>query len=92
MARKREKPEDSVPKLRQVAVLRGQGSPVAEAVRQIGVTVQTYDQWRKPYGGMSRDELKRPKALETWNTRLGPAVSDVTLVKRILDEAARGNF
>ena len=42
MARKREKPEDIVMKLRQVEVLQGQGVSTADAVRQIGVTQQTF--------------------------------------------------
>ena len=92
MAGKRDTPEDVVLKLRQVEVLQGQGSSVQEAVRQIGVTVQTYYRWRKQYGGMSRDQLKRLKELETENTRLRRAVSDLTLDKMILAEAARGNF
>jgi transposase-like protein len=92
MAGKREKPEDIVLKLRQVEVLQGQGKSVSEAVRQIGVTVQTYYRWRKEYGGMSRDQLKRLKDLETENQRLRRAVSDLTLDKMILGEAARGNF
>ena len=92
MAGKREKPEDIVLKLRQVEVLQGQGKSVQEAVRQIGVTVQTYYRWREEYGGMNRDQLKRLKALETENQRLRRAVSDLTLDKMILTEAARGNF
>ena len=92
MAVKREKPEDIVLKLRQVEVLQGQGMSVQEAVRQIGVSVQTYYRWRKEYGGMSRDQLKRLKVLETENQRLRRAVSDLTLDKMILTEAARGNF
>jgi len=92
MARKRDKPEEIVLKLRQVEVLQGQGSSIAEAVRQIGVTQPTYYRWRKDYGGMSRDQLKRLKELETENTRLRRAVSDLTLDKMILTEAARGNF
>ena len=92
MAGKREKPEDIVLKLRQVEVLQGQGKSVSEAVRQIGVTVQTYYRWRKEYGGMNRDQLKRLKELETENTRLRRAVSDLTLDKMILGEAALGNF
>ena len=92
MAGKREKPEDIVLKLRQVEVLQGQGKSVQEAVRQIGVTVQTYYRWRKEYGGMSRNQLKRLKELEGENTRLRRAVSDLTLDKMILAEAARGNF
>ncbi|MAP15437.1 MAG: hypothetical protein CMH86_11350 [Oceanibulbus sp.] len=92
MTGKREKPEDIVLKLRQVKVLQGQGRSTAEAVRQIGVTVQTYYRWRKEYGGMSCDQLRRLKELETENTRLRRAVSDLTLDKMILAEAARGNF
>lgn len=92
MAGKREKPEDIVLKLRQVELLQGQGKSVQEAVRQIGVTVQTYYRWRKEYGGMNRDQLKRLKELETENQRLRRAVSDLTLDKLILTEAARGNF
>ena len=92
MAGKRDKPEEIVLKLRQVEVLQGQGKSVADAVRQIGVTQQTYYRWRKEYGGMCRDQLKRLKELETENTRLRRAVSDLTLDKMILTEAARGNF
>ena len=87
MGGKREKPEDIVLKLRQVEVLQGQGKPLADAVRQIGVTVQTYYRWRKEDGGMSRDQLKRLKLLESENTRLRRAVSDLALDKMILTEA-----
>ena len=92
MAEKREKPEEIVLKLRQVEVLQGQGMTVAEAVRQIGVTQQTFYRWRKLYGGMGRSQLKRLKELEKENQRLRRAVSDLTLDKLILTEAARGNF
>ena len=92
MAGKREKPEEIVSKLRQVEVLQGQGMTVAEAVRQIGVTQQTFYRWRKLYGGMRRSQLARLKELEKENQRLRRAVSDLTLDKLILTEAAKGNF
>ena len=92
MARKREKPEAIVMKLRQVEVLQGRGMSTADAVRQIGVTQQSYCRWRRQYGGMSRDQLKRLKELEKENQRLRKAVSDLTLDKMILTQAARGNF
>ena len=92
MAGKRDKPEEIVSKLRQVEVLQGQGMTIADAVRQIGTTEQTYYRWRKQYGGMSRDQLKRLKDLEQENQRLRRAVSDLTLDKLILAEAARGHF
>ena len=58
----------------------------------LGVIVQTYYRWCKEYGGMSRDQLKRLKLLESENTRLRRAVSDLTLDKVILTEAAGGNY
>lgn len=92
MARKRHTAEEIVTKLRQVDVLMAQGRPVAEAVRSIGVTEVTYYRWRNEYGGLKGDQVKRLKELETENTRLRRAVSDLTLDKLILAEAAKGNF
>ena len=92
MARKRHTAEEIVSKLRQVDVLMAQGKPVADAVREIGVTEVTYYRWRNEYGGLKGDQVKRLKELETENTRLRRAISDLTLDKLILQEAARGNF
>jgi transposase-like protein len=92
MARKHYRPEEIVAKLRQVEVLQSQGSSVADAVRQIGVTEMTYYRWRREYGGMKTDQMKRLKELEKENQRLRRAVSDLTLDKLILAEAAKGNF
>ena len=60
----------TVAKLRQVEVLTGQGKPVAEAVRAIGVTEPTYYRWRAEYGGLKLDQVKRLKQLEAENARL----------------------
>ena len=92
MPRKRYKPEEIVAKLRQVEVLEGQGMARVDAIREIRVTEQTYYRWRKKYGGMKTDQLKRLKELEKENQRLRRAVSDLTLDKLILAEAAKGNF
>ena len=92
MPRKRHKPEEIVTKLRQVDVLLSQGQSVADAIRQIGVTEVTYYRWRNEYGGLKSDQVKRLKELEAENTRLRRAISDLTLDKLILQEAARGNF
>ena len=92
MGSKRPKPEEIVSKLRQVEVLQGQGMLISDAVRQIGVTQQTYYRWRKKYGGMGTEQLKELKRLQKENERLRRAVSDLTLDKLILTEAARGNF
>lgn len=92
MARKRHTAEEIVSKLRQVDVLMAQGRAVADAVRAIGVTEVTYYRWRNEYGGLKGDQVKRLKELESENTRLRRAISDLTLDKLILQEAARGNF
>jgi len=78
--------------LRQVDVLVSQGQNIADAIRQIGVSEVTYYRWRQEYGGLKSEQVKRLKELETENTRLRRAVSDLTLDKLILQEAARGNF
>src|SRR6187200_2893095 len=92
MPRKRHKPEEIVAKLRQVDVLISRGQSVAEAIRSIGVSEVTYYRWRQEFGGLKSDQIKRLKELETENTRLRRAVSDLTLDKLILQEAARGNY
>jgi transposase len=92
MGIKRHKPEEIVAKLRQVEVLTAQGKSIAEAVKTIAVTETTYFRWRTEYGGMKNDQVKRLKELEVENARLRRAVSDLTLDKLILTEAARGNF
>ena len=92
MSRKRHTPEEIVAKLRQVEVITAQGRPVAEAIRSIGVTEVTYYRWRQEYGGLKGDQVKRLKELEAENARLRRAVSDLTLEKLILREAAQGNF
>ena len=92
MPRKQHKPEEIVAKLRQVDVLTSQGRSVAEAIRSIGIGEVTYYRWRQEFGGLESDQVKRLKELEAENTRLRRAVSDLTLDKLILQEAARGNY
>ncbi|MDB0037674.1 IS3 family transposase [Ascidiaceihabitans sp.] len=92
MAIKRPKPEEIVVKLRQVEVLMGQGMPRIDAIRQISVTEQTYYRWKKKYGGMGTEQLKELKRLQKENERLRRAVSDLTLDKLILKEAAFGKL
>ena len=89
---KRAKPEEVIAKLREVEVRLSRGETTGQAVRAIGVTEQTYYRWRKEYGGLKGDQARRMKELEKENARLRRAVSDLTLDKLILQEAARGNF
>ena len=92
MARRRYKAEEIIAKLREAEILLGQGMKVAEVVRELGIHEVTYYRWRKEYGGMRVNQMKRLKELEEENVRLRKAVSDLTLDKMILQEAAKGNF
>ena len=85
--RKRHTPEQIIQKLREVEVLLRQGSTVAEAVRQIEVTEQTYYRWRKEYGGLRTDQAKRLKELEKENARLKQMVAEKEIDLHILKEA-----
>jgi putative transposase len=87
MMGKRQKPEEIMPSCGRL-----RGTSMADAIRSIGVTEVTYYRWRSEYGGMKLDQVKRLKELEVENARLRKAVSDLTLDKLILKEAARGNF
>ncbi|WP_342111327.1 IS3 family transposase [Methylobacterium sp. SI9] len=92
MRRKKHTAEEIVAKLRQVDVLVSQGRKVSEAIRSIEVTEVTYYRWRSEYGGLKGDQVKRLKSLETENQRLRRAISDLTLEKLILKEAAFGKL
>ena len=92
MPKKRYRPEEIIAKLRQAEVLLGEGKKVPEVVKTLGIHEVTYYRWRKEYGGLQVSQAKRLKDLERENARLRRAVSDLTLDKLILQEAARGNF
>ena len=92
MARQGFKPEQIISKLREVEVLLSNGQNVQSAVRQIGVTEQTYYRWRKEYGGMRVDQAKRLKEVEKENARLRKLVADLSLDNAILKEVSKGNF
>jgi hypothetical protein len=92
MAIKRPKPEEIIVKLRQIEVLMGQGMPQIDTIRQISVTEQSCYRWKKKYGGMGTEQLKELKRLQKENEHLRRAVSDLTLDKLILKEAASGDF
>jgi len=91
MARRSYRPEQIINKLREAEVLVSQGATIGEAARKIGVTDMTYYRWRREYGGMRIEQLKRLKELEKENTRLKRIVADLSLDNSILKEASRGN-
>jgi transposase-like protein len=92
MAKKRYSAEQIIGHLREAEILLSQGKTVREAVRQIGITEQTYYRWRKEYGGMDVSQARRLKELEQENQRLKKLVGDQALDISILKEVNRGNF
>ena len=91
MGMRRRTVEEIITKLREAEVGLAQGETVGQVCRQLGVSEQTFYRWRREYGGLRMDQAKRLKQLETENTRLRRAVSDLTLDNQILKEVARGN-
>ena len=92
MSRKRFSVEQIINHLREAEVLLSQGQTVGEICRRIGVSEQSYYRWRREYGGLKVDQVRRLRELEAENGRLKRAVADLTLDKLILKEAAEGNW
>jgi len=92
MPQKRYRPEEIIAKLRKADVLLGEGKKVTEVIKALGISEVTYYRWRKEYGGLSVPQARRLRELERENLRLRRAISDLTLDKLILQEAARGDF
>ena len=92
MSRKRYSAELLIGQLRQAEILVSEGKTIAEVVRQLNISEQTYYRRRKEYGGLGVDQARRLKELEQENGRLKRLVADQALDISILKEASRGNF
>ena len=92
MPRKGFTPEQIINRLRTAEVELSQGKTVAQVCKKIGVTEQTYYRWRKEYGGMRTEQVKRLKDIEKENARLKKLVANLSLDNEILKEVASGNF
>lgn len=92
MGKARYTTEQIIVKLREIEIMCGQGTTIAEAARQSGITEQTYYRWRKEYGGMGTSEAKRLKELEKENARLKKLVADLSLDNAILKDVNSKNF
>jgi putative transposase len=62
------------------------GTPVAEVIRRMGISEQTFYRWKKLYGGLGVGELRRLKQLEDENRQLKRLVADLSLDKHILQD------
>ena len=78
--------------LRAVEVAKGEDKTAAQAISEQGISENTYYRWRRQYGSMDKDEVKRLKELEKENARLKKLVADLSLDKDILEEALKGKY
>ena len=89
---KKYKPEKIITKLRQTENLQSQGSHQSQICKEIGATPDTYIHWRKEYGGMRADQVKRLNDCEKENLHLKKIVTDLSLDKAMFEEVTKGNF
>ena len=82
MKRKRFSVEQIVAVLKQVEM----GVPVAELIRQVGITEQTLYRWKKQYKGLETDHVRQFKQLQEENGRLKKLVAELTLDKAMLQD------
>ncbi len=92
MASKRHTAEQIISKLREAEVLLAKGTKMLQVCRKLGITEQTYYRWRKEYGGVRTDQVKRLKDMEKENARLKKLIADLSLDNAILKEAAYPNY
>ena len=78
--------------LREAEVELAKGQTTAEVCRKLGIAEQTYYRWRKEYGSLRVDQIRRLKDLERENGRLKKLVADQALDLAILKEASSGNY
>ena len=64
------------------------GTPVAEVIRRMGVSEQTFYRWKKQYAGMQSDQVRELKQLQDENARLKKLVAELSLDKAILQDVA----
>jgi putative transposase len=71
-----------------VSILKSQNSDKTVEVicREYGIAPATFYNWKKKYGGMESQELKRMRELESENARLKKLLADKSLDYDILKE------
>jgi len=91
MPKKQYNVEQIIRHLREAEVELAKGQSTGEVCRKLGITEQTYYRWRKQYGSLRVDQVRRLKDLERENGRLKKLVAEQALDLAILKEASSGN-
>ena len=88
MKKKRFSVEQIVAVLKQAEL----GVPVAEVIRKVGISEQTFYRWKKQYVGLETDQARQMKQLQEENRRLKQLVADLSLDKTMLQDVLRKKF
>jgi putative transposase len=88
MKRKRFSIEQIVAVLKQADL----GLPVADLIRQIGISEQTFYRWKKQYAGLESDQVREFKQLADENSRLKRLVAELSLDKAVLQDVLSKKF
>jgi putative transposase len=62
------------------------GTAVAELIRHVGISEQTFYRWKKQYAGLHTDQVRQLKLLQEENARLKKVVAELTLDKAMLTD------
>lgn len=65
------------------------GVPVAELIRKVGISEQTFYRWKKQYVGLESDQVREMKQLQEENSRLKRLVAELSLDKTMLQDVLR---
>jgi putative transposase len=88
MKKKRFSVEQIVAALKQAEM----GMPVADLIRQIGISEQTFYRWKKTYSGLQSDQVREFKQLQDENARLKKLVAELSLDKAVLQDVLAKKF
>ena len=88
IARKRFSVEQIIAVLKQAEM----GLPVADLVRQVGITEQTFYRWKRQYAGMESDQVRELRQVQDENARLKKLVAELSLDKAVLQDVLSKKF
>lgn len=88
MKRKRFSTEQIVAVLKQAEL----GLPVADLIRQIGISEQTFYRWKRQYAGLESEQVRELKQVVEENARLKKLVAELSLDKAVLQDVLSKKF
>jgi len=68
------------------------GLPVADLIRQMGISEQTFYRWKRQYAGLESDQVREFKQVTQENVRLKKLVAELSLDKAVLQDVNSPEF